>query len=166
MEANPEFFLRLLAVNWFAQCGVESPDDFPFGVQRLKSVVDAIASAESNLWADVKTEAQGDLTEYLAKNHYDAYGDWNRLGDAIEERIQSEVMPTVNEALEKMGAQVLSEAVLLDLTRIALWSAYNKRFRRVPDFFQRLLMVYERGHLPCGWSGNLDSWPAGQVVIY
>lgn len=167
MEPNPEIFARLLAVNWFSQCGVESPTEFPFPASRLKSIGDAIAGSQSELWTDAKTEAQGDLTAYLAKNHYDAYGGtWNRLGDAIEERIQRTVMPKVNEALGKMGAEVLSGAVLLDLTRIALWSAYSKRFRRVPDFFQSLLVVYERGHLPCGWSGNLGSWPEGQLVIY
>jgi len=166
MEANPEIFAKLLALNWFTQCGVESPNEFPFPVERLKSIGDAVASAQSDIWTDTRTEAQGDLTGYLAKNHYDAYSDWNHLGDVLEERIQKEVMPKVNNALGRIGAEVLSGPILLDLTRIALWSAYSKRFRRVPDFFQKLLMVYERGHLPCGWMGTLDSWPEGQLIIY
>jgi hypothetical protein len=167
MEPNPEIFAKLLTLNWFRRCGAESPAHLPFPVQRVSSVADAIASSQSDLWADAKTEAQGDLTGYLAKNHSESYGGhWNRLGDALEERIQREVMPRVNEALGMIGAEVLSGAVLLDLTRIALWSAYSKRFRRVPDFFQKLLVVYECGHLPCGWSGALDMWPEGQLVIY
>jgi hypothetical protein len=167
MELNPEIFMKLLALDWFSRCGIESSDDLPFPVKRLSSVADAIASGQSDLWIDAKTEAQGDLTAYLAKNHSESYGGhWNRLMKASHARIEKEVMPKVNESLTRISAEALSAPILLDLSRIAVCSAYSKRFRRVPDFFQRLLVVYERGHLPCGWSGSLDSWPEGKLVIY
>lgn len=165
MEPNPEIHAKFPTLEWFSRCGVES-DDFLFPVKRVATVAEAIAHAQSDLWADAKTEAQGDLTGYLAKNHYNDYGDWNRLGDAIEKRIQNEVMPKVNDALGRISAGELSDAVLLDLNRIALQSAYAKRFRRVPDFFQKLFAIYERGHLPCGWSGDLQAWPEGQFIVY
>lgn len=167
MELNPEIFARFLALDWFSQCGVQSADDFPFPAERISSVADAIASGRSDRWTDAKTVAQGDLTGYLAKNHGESYGGhWNRLIKASRERIEQEVMPKVSESLTRISAESLSGMVLLDLNRIAVHSAYSTRFRRVPDFFQRLLVVYERGHLPCGWSGNLASWPDGQLVIF
>jgi hypothetical protein len=166
VEQNLDIFAELATVNWFGQCGVETAEEFPFPAVRLKSIGDVIASAQSDLWMDVRTEAQGDLTGYLAKNHYEAYGDWNRLANPLKERMEREVMPRVKDALGKMGAEVLSDSIQLDLTRIALWSTYSRRFRRVPDFFHRLMIVYEHSHLPCGWSGNLNSWPEGQLIIF
>ena len=52
-------------------------------------------------------------------------------------------MPKVNMSLIKISAEPLSDMVLLDLNRIAVHPAYSLRFRRVPDFFLRLLVVYD-----------------------
>jgi hypothetical protein len=167
MEPDPVIFEKFRAVAWFSQCGNELSNALPFAVSRVYSAKAAIASARSDLWMDVDTEAQGDLTGYLAKTNYDVYGTtWNLLAGVIEKRIQNDVMPQVNDGLSRIAADKLSKRVQLDLTLIALQSAYAKRFRRVPDFFFMLLAVYERGHLPCGWAGNLASWPVGQLVVY
>lgn len=166
MELNSEVFVDLSAIAWFGRCGTELPNDLPFRVQRVPDISAAITSALGSSWQDARTEAQGDLTGYLAEHHYDAYDYWNQLSRMSRDRIQKEIMPSVNEVLRDMRAQSLSDSVLLDLTRIALWFAYSKRFRRVPDFFETLLVVYEHGHLPCGWSGDLAQWPEGRLIVY
>lgn len=166
MELNADIYTKLVATDWFRHCGSEPPSNMPFPVQRVSTAAEAIASALGPTWQDVRTEAQGDLTGYLAKHHPDADACWNQLAMASRQRIQNEVMPQVNDALRRISAGALSDAVLLDLNRIALQSAYAKRFRRVPDFFQKLFTIYERGHLPCGWSGDLQAWPEGQFVVY
>ena len=167
MEPDPVIFEKFRAVAWFSQCGNELSNALPFAVNRVNSAKAAIASARSDLWVDVNTESQGDLTGYLAKTHYDAYaGTWNLLAGVIEKRIQNDVMPQVNDGLRRIAADTLSKRVLLDLTLIALQSAYAKRFRRVPDFFQKLFAIYERGHLPCGWSDDFQAWPEGQFIVY
>ena len=33
-----------------------------------------------------------------------------------------------------------------------------------PQFFSKLLSVYEEGHFPCGWIE--DEWPKGKLVIF
>lgn len=167
MEWNPEIHTKFMELEWFRLCGTEQYGEFTFPALRVSNISEAIIGARSESWADARTEAQGDLTGYLAKNHAESYGGhWNRLAYAVEARIRDEVMPTVRRALGGMGAAELSDTVLLDLTRIVLWSVYSRRFRRVPDFFGKLLAIYERGHLPCGWSGSLALWPKGQLVVY
>lgn len=157
----------LSGVEWFGACGNELAPTLPFRTHRLHDRAEAITNACSSNWKDIGTAAQGELTGFLAKHHYDSYGGhWNRLAQESRERVMHEIMPSVNSALEKLRAIALSDIVLLDLNRIALQSAYAKRFRRVPDFYRRLLAVYERGHLPCGWVGALDMWPEGQLIIY
>ncbi len=167
MELDPEICSKLAAIDWFSRCGSEPVQTLPFQFQRASDIAAAITHARGLAWRDAGTAAQGDLTGFLAKHHYECYaGHWNRLGDAVEDRMQREIMPTVKEALANLSAEVLSDLVLLDLNRIAIHSAYSKRFKRLPDFFQRLLVVYERGHLPCGWIGDLDLWPEGELLIY
>lgn len=110
---------------------------------------------------------RGDLTGYLAKTDYAAYGGhWNRLAKESRQRIEEQVMPAVSVALERLQAAQLAEGILLDLNRIALHSAYMKRFPRVPVFFGDLARVYEHGHLPCGWVGDLDAWPVGSMLFF
>ncbi len=166
MELNNDIYAKMIAINWFSFCSSELPSDMPFPVQRIPTATDAVTSALGPMWQDARTEAQGDLTGYLAKHHADAYDSWNSLAKASRQRIQKDVMPKVNDGLGQISASALSDTVLLDLNRIALQSVYAKRFRRIPDFFPKLLAVYERGHLPCGWNGSLTLWPEGQLIVY
>jgi hypothetical protein len=167
MEPDNEIYMKMNEIKWFVRCGMKPPNDLPFQLQQVTDVNIAIENALDPNWQDAGTAAQGELTGYLARTDYDVYGtSWNRLGDIIEEQIQKETMPKVNEALSRMAAENLSNVVLLDLNRIALHSAYKKRFKKVPDFYERLLKVYESGHLPCGWIGDLDLWPEGKLIVY
>jgi hypothetical protein len=166
MELDRGIFSTMGRVNWFSECGTVPRSDLPFKFERASDVESAISAASLPIWRDAKTEAQGDLTAYLAKHHYDAYDHWNRLSRASKEQIQMEIMPSVNERLNAMSAGSLSDMVLLDLNRIAIYSAYAIRFKRVPDFFRRLLVIYERGYLPCGWLGDVGMWPEGKLILY
>ncbi|HLJ96491.1 MAG TPA: hypothetical protein VKU02_25180 [Gemmataceae bacterium] len=167
MELSLEIYKRFTTIPWFSHCGNLACGEFAFPVVQVKTAEEATKSALSDLWADARTEAQGDLTGYLAKKHKDAYGGhWNRLAKASREKIQKEIMPGVIYALDKLGAPTLAESVLLDLNRIALYSAYGQRFRGLPDFFAKLLLVYEKGYLPCGWQGDLNTWPNGTIVLF
>jgi hypothetical protein len=133
----------------------------------MDSVSNAISSALASHWINVQTEAQGDLTEYLAKNHLASYGgQWNRLARESRQRIELEVMPNVTNELERLKATQLHSTILLDLNRIALYAAYAKRFPNVPDYFNKLFAIYKNGRLPCGWIGSFEDWPQGTFVCY
>lgn len=167
MDLDLEIYAKLREIEWFARCGIEPPDQFDFEAEYVATLADALSGVESVQWEDARTEAQGDLTGYLARNCSDLYGGhWNRLAKVSRHRIQTEIMPTVLQALGKLGAEQISDSVLLDLNRIALQWSYQKRCPGVPDFFTKLLQVYASGRLPCGWSGNLDEWPTGRFVVY
>lgn len=168
MELDQGFFDRLAAIDWFCRVGQPDLGDLGFPVAYLTAKPEVVASALSEEWADVRTEAQGDLTGYLAKNHYDSYGGhWNRLGQASLVQLTEQIMPSVDRVLDLLALDAdLSSSVLLDLNRAAIHAAYQKRFKRIPDFFARLFLVYAAGHLPCGWGGGLDAWPGGELVVY
>jgi hypothetical protein len=167
MELNPEIFKNMSEINWFNNCGMEPPDDLPFHIQRSIDISSAISTALDPDWQNAGTAAQGDLSGYLAGHHYDSYGGhWNNLSRKSHEIIKSEIMPKVEEALINISADELLDIVLLDLNRIAIHSIYKKHYKRIPDFYERLLKVYKSGHLPCGWIGDFDLWPEGKLVVY
>ena len=58
------------------------------------------------------------------------------------------------------------QPILVDVNRAALEIAYRKKFPWVPVFFENLLKVYQAGRFPCGWTGSLLDWPAGNVIIF
>lgn len=169
MELDTNIYERMKTIQWFSNCGKQPqtpPMSFP--VKWCESLSSALSLVQSDKWSDAKTEAQGDLTGYLAKNHCDAYGGhWNRLAKASRKKIQDEIMPIVGIALSTICvADSLEQVLLLDLNRIALQAAYKRRFRNVPDFFEKLLDVYENGFLPCGWEGALRDWPTGEIIVF
>lgn len=166
MQPDETTLYRMTCIDWFRRCGLGLATNLHMHARFAPNIAAAITSAHGSEWKWVGTEAQGDLTAYLASKHSAEYCDWNRLGDNIEEHLKLKVMPAVNAALTSLGAESLSDTVLLDLTRIALWSSYKKHFRNVPDFFRMLFIIYDCGHLPCGWDGEIESWPEGRFVIY
>jgi len=163
---NTDILAEFGKTNWFGRLGERSDGD-SLEWMTAANLSEATASAKSVLWQDVKTHAQGDLTGYLATHFYQEYSNfWNKLVRAYREHIERETMPRVVNSLKGIGAEPLAEDILLDLIRIGVHATYKKRFHRVPDFFQDLFIVYRSGHLPCGWTGTLDSWPEGQLLIY
>lgn len=168
MDLDSEIYEQMKEIKWFTRCGKELTNEFDFAVAGAPSLSEAMIGIQSNQWQDARTEAQGDLTSYLSKNYLNLYGGhWNRLAKASRLRIQAEIMPAVSIALAELtNEQKISDAVLLDLNRIALQASYRKRCKRVPSFFAQLLSIYAAGRLPCGWRGNLDSWPTGIIVVY
>jgi hypothetical protein len=56
--------------------------------------------------------------------------------------------------------------ILLELNLAAMEVSYRRKFRKAPAFFERLLDIYEAGHLPCGWEGDLDHWPEGSLLVH
>lgn len=167
MEADLSIYVKLSEIDWFARCGANDADAFQFPVETVSSAANALESARSDRWFDVRTEAKGDLTAYLGTHHPSSYaGHWNRLAESARDRLRADIIPRVETSLERLGAGQLSTLVMFDLTNIAQFCTYRRRYKRVPNFYGRLLTVYQAGHLPCGWSEPLAAWPSGHLVIY
>jgi len=86
-----------------------------------------------------------------------------------------EVTPVVRASMGKQMAERLIAkawdeclaAWILGHAALALMEmTYRRRFQKAPVFFETLLSVYESGHLPCGWDGELDCWPQGRLLVY
>jgi hypothetical protein len=164
MKLNLAFYDNVRSIEWFSRCG--TPADGSTDIRFVQLQEQALLLLSSPQWADVRTEAQGDLTGYLAKHHYASYGGhWNNLAKESLAHLE-ELHLLIYEAMTKAGLPDVSKSVLLDINRAALENAYATVFPKVPRFFTRLLEIYRVGRLPCGWTEPLKAWPRGCVIAY
>ena len=166
MKLNHEVLVRISRIAWFSNCGVPTDPGFP--VTWVAERAKALRLLESEFWEDVRTEAQGDLTGYLARIDYASYGvSWNSLGQEAKLRIEQDILPSVRDRIVPVGLpDSLMASVSLDLTRVVLEASYRTRFPKAPVFFRQILVLYEKGHLPCGWDGSFDYWPQGHLMAF
>lgn len=116
MDLIPSFYQDLMLIPWFAECG--RIGSLPQDVQSAQSLEEALISLNSPLWVDVRTEAQGDLTGYLAKHHYTIYGvSWNNLAKESRSRLEKDIRPLLQSALEAAGMPDITKDVLLDIIK-------------------------------------------------
>jgi hypothetical protein len=168
MNLPLDLHTKLEGIKWFAFVGREPRPDLGFPVTYACSLHDALIAFNSPLWEDAKTEAQGDLTGYLSRTHYEAYGGhWNKLGKESGRLLEKTAKNAIADALADQGLQPgMLTQILLDLNRAALEIAYRRKFPKAPVFFERLLLCYESGRLPCGWDGDMRKWPEGNIIVF
>lgn len=98
----------------------------------------------------------------VAKDRYNAT--INRVTDAARQVLYDVVTPAIARLLDRNGLYV----ALLHSTRMNLLNAIREDYYgdiALPHhFFTELLMVYEAGHLPCGWENG--EWPEGRLLVY
>jgi hypothetical protein len=168
MKLAAEFYLSLQSIRWFSSVGVEASPSVGVGTRHVRSRSEAVAGFSSDVWASAKTEAQGDLTGYLAKSRYELYGEnWNRLAKESRALVEGTSRDAIVAGLAAAGLPLdWVDAVSLDINRAAVEVAFGREVRGVPRFFSRLLRIYEAGRIPCGWTRDLAEWPVGNICVY
>jgi hypothetical protein len=95
--------------------------------------------------------------------------------DSIANIRLPEFTPTISASLgtrmvELLQARAWAECLimktLVNVNRACLEMTYRRQYSKAPVFFEYLLRVYESGHIPCGWEGNIDKWPEGTLLIH
>jgi hypothetical protein len=125
-------------------------------------------------WNRLVHQSQEILAQYVEKSLLAALeeGAW---ATTLARTPLAEITPPVRASIGKRMADLrtakawercLTTEILVNLSLAAVEMTYRRNFPKAPMFFERLLEVYEAGRLPCGWDGDLDSWPDGQLVLY
>lgn len=155
---------RLAKIDWFANCGKTRSFDLTMPIQSVKSWKDATQLCSTNLWDNAQLEAQNQLTIWLHRNDLVNYRKWNDFAKAHKkETISPLVQNTIRPLQKDIGFDdVVVSCVEWDVLGALMENSYLKSNHSVFFFFE-LLMVYEAGHFPCGWSGK---WPTGELYVY
>lgn len=164
LEINQKMVERLCAIPWFQNCGKDVSN---LGL-KVSSKEEVIKRNSSLKWGNTVLDFQGDLTVKLSKREISHEGDENKLWNGLVKEWKQTYLPQLDEVwctkLEELG---LNTKEVISMVRfcvldIVMTDAYRSIFP-VDDIFERLLEIYESGHLPCGWSGKKDK---GAFYIY
>lgn len=167
MQLDQSIITEMQRVPWLQSCGSNLPHELE-GVQKALDEKQALSLFTSDNWADARTEAQGDLTGYLSKHHYNVYGGyWNNLVKEATKLIEEMTLEPIQTVLHKRGwPEEMAKPIIVDLTRAVVECSYRARFKKAPAFFGTVFDLYKTGHMPCGWSGEMSRWPEGAIIAY
>lgn len=150
----------LVDMDWFANVGQAIPE---IG-ESVISVADwreAVASCSQPFWEDVCTEARNDLTMHLNSVCKAEFQSWNEVVNNAKREL-TDSWKRMREKLESEGLpKTVADCVEWDTMHAVAcehYAAWNP-----PQFFERLLAIYQTGHFPCGWVG---AWPEGRLRVF
>lgn len=162
MDFDKEIINTLYSINWFSNCGkailLENAEVLP-DVSKVKK------SIQSRRYENVVLDYRGDFTSALSISDREQYNKWWNL---LTEQFKSQHIPELSRSWERgLSPLKLSEEnivcdVCFNIMAIAIIGAYKEQIP-MPDFFKRMLAIYQSGHLVCGWSGNKNN---GKFIVY
>lgn len=148
---------RIEGIDWFNRVSQECNDSF-YKVVNFDSFIILIQSDE---WENATLDARNEITGFLAKKHSVINQNWNKLAEEAREFVENVIIPTVPN-IDEVDMNMVLINVKWDLVNYLLEDAYKEKLKQ-PLFFYKLVSVYERGHIPCGWDGE---WPNGSFIVY
>lgn len=162
--APSDMVARVRAIDWFVHCGESRDFDLTMPVDHVKTWSHAIQSLKSRARQDATLQARNQLTVYLSQNHRERYREWNRITDTIKQDVVAPLKENIWEPFRQSHGLdiVFLHSVEWMILAVLMENAYVD-CKHACFFFHELLMVYEAGHLPCGWIGK---WPQGTLVVY
>lgn len=158
MEISRTAVKRIQNIPWFANAG---KGGYLNNIKKITTESDFISRITSADWENVTLQAGNAITGYLARKQSLKYQYWNDLVREAKEIIDIEIIPFIKNPTP-LDDDILVNNVRWDLVSFLAEDAYKSYLPNEP-FFGRLTMIYENGHIPCGWEGQ---WPSGRLVIY
>lgn len=151
---------RILRVRWLQNCGDPCAAPTIQCVRAPGGV--SFTKAAGNAWENIKLEARGDVTSYLALHAKEAFNPyWNPLVRQVRSKVLPQVEPAIRRSTERLKLpECVNEEVKFDVINMAVVLSYRKIIGS--PFYEDLLTVYSEGFLPCGWDG---AYPAGRMVV-
>lgn len=148
---------RLKSINWFNCVNQE----YNVAFYRVVDFDEFIHSIQSHEWEDSTLEARNEITSFLAIKHSALYQNWNGLVKEASDFVDNVIISSVKD-IAGADMDIIYINMKWDLVNYLIEDAYKEKLKK-PLFFNELVFVYERGHIPCGWDGV---WPNGNLVIY
>ena len=152
------FFERVNNINWFSNCGNKIEiEDFPFKIKHVRSISEMIKSMKKQSWEDTTLEASNRLTVFLTLQdieHHKQENSYMFNWNEITMLNKSKLIPVEEKAVdfaEKNGiGKIFRDCVMWDVLSASMEDYYHAKNQNIPIFFKYLMMIYEKGNVPCG----------------
>lgn len=149
---------RLLKINWFSNFGKKTSMS---DVVLATSLIDAGNYLADPEWENVTLEESNEISGYLAAKHTTVFQDWNDVAKEAKLFFENDIKPKLTH-LNDFDNMLLHQCIEWDVLHYLIEDFYSGKLK-MPLFFDKLISIYECGHIPCGWVGN---WSKGHLVIY
>ncbi|MEM0966253.1 MAG: hypothetical protein AAGJ81_08915 [Verrucomicrobiota bacterium] len=137
---------RIAGIDWLNRIGQKDSIKDAINVQDRD---EAISMAMSDDWTDFRLEMRNEVTGFLSSRHSQNYTEWNNSARALRGFFDVHIAPKVEGRISDLNlGSKLIEAIGWDIVTALQEIAFSQF--RIPRFHDRLLEVYQNGHLPCG----------------
>lgn len=106
-------------------------------------------------------EASNEISAFLATQYMDIFQTWNDVAEEAKAFFQKHIIPQIPH-LDSFDNALLHQCLEWDIVHYLIEDFYSNTLKK-PLSFDKVIHVYEPGHMPCGWEGI---WPNGKLVIY
>jgi hypothetical protein len=143
---------------WFSCVGIK---DTKVAIV-LSSWREAIESAVSAEWEDLRLDAANQLRARIMERSKERYAQWNEIATEI----RAVIIPFVQSKTEPITREqkllpAFQARVDWDIIHLCMEAEYADVCP--PAFYAGISYFYVNGHFPCGWNGE---YPKGMLVIY
>ena len=154
MNLRKEFIDNMLACPWLKMCGRK--EDLEFDVEYLNREEEVQKSIDSIKWENVCLDRMGDFTAYLSKHYNEEYNKyWNERVGIIKKEYMPIISDNINEVLlsKKMSFDIMDD-LRMNILSLFMLEYYSDFY--TSEFYEKMLYIYMKGHLPCGWLGRIS----------
>ncbi|WP_353613691.1 hypothetical protein [Mangrovibacter phragmitis] len=158
MKISQQALDRISNIDWFVNIGK---------VHNISDVLTEIDAHEAALklsdpeWEDTTLEASNSISAFLSLKYPKLFEDWNEVAQEAKVFFDVKIAKSIS-GIPGFDDELLIQCVSWDVIHYLI-EDYYKDSLRGELFFDKLIYIYESGHLPCGWEGT---WPSGSLVIY
>ncbi|MFG1175847.1 hypothetical protein AAFN90_20105 [Erwiniaceae bacterium CAU 1747] len=149
---------RLLNINWLSDIGNKISVSDVILAMSLNEAENYFSDPE---WESVTLEESNEISGYLATKYTTIFQDWNDVAKEAKLFFTNDIKPKIPH-LNDFDNTLLHQCIEWDVIHYLIEDFYSEKLK-APLFFNKLVSIYESGHIPCGWVG---SWPKGQLVVY
>lgn len=162
---NTVLLKRIESIHWLEHIGDSNELNVNMEVSFVHSWSEAIEHYNRIEWTNTTLEAQNVLTRHLFFNHRDHYNrDWNSMIMAAKIFLEKDVFPKIAAIQQSNNLdEKFVDTIHWNILGIISEDYYQDCAPPV-SFFNELLIIYEAGHLPCGWVDGV--WPKGKLVVF
>ena len=161
MGLKENFVEQIMNCSWFENCGDVSFDKFE--VVFLKNKSEVVKSIKSIKWENICLEKQGDFTFYLSQNCKKQYNEmWNTEVKNVKNMYISKLSKGFKAGLLKSNLPLdILDDIKFNVVTLFMLNYFSDYY--TSEFFEQMLQIYLSGHLPCGWSDNVEG---GKFKVY
>jgi len=143
---------------WFSRVGIKDTTV----AMVLSSWQEAIESAASDEWEDLRLDAANQLSRRILERSRERFRRWNEIALEVKNAIEPSVMRKIEVVTREHNLpKAFGDHVRWDIMHLCMEAEYADLCP--PAFYAGISYFYVNGHFPCGWSGE---HPKGRLVIY